>query len=192
MSNDERKTRDPARTRQALLDGAARALLAHGASVSLDVIAREAGVSKGGLLHHFPAKDTLLIALAEHLADRFAAAVQAQLDPDDDAPGRLVRAYVRATLHEIDQGEIVREEATLMAALSTIPEVVRRAQEHTRTWRDAFAADGLDPRRTTLITRAADGTAAAALFEGRLDPAEVTATRDELIALSRGTGPLVP
>lgn len=190
--SDDRRTRDPVRTRQALLEGAGRALLAHGSSVSLDVIAREAGVSKGGLLHHFPAKDTLLVALAEHLSDRFSAAVQAEIDPADLAPGRLVRAYVRATLHEIDQGEIVREEATLMAALSSIPEVVHRAQEQTRTWRDAFAADGLDPQRTAIITRAADGTAAAVLFEGRLDPVEVAEMRGQLIALSHGSGPLVP
>jgi AcrR family transcriptional regulator len=191
VTSDDRATRDPVRTRRALIEGTARAVLAHGAGVSLDVIAREAGVSKGGLLHHFPTKDTLLVALGEFLTDRFVEAVHAELDPDDHEPGRLLRAYVRATLHEIDHGEMVREEATLMAALSSIPEVVRRAQESSRTWKEAFDADGLDPQRTAIIARAADGTAAAALFEGSLDAEEVAMMRTELLALTRGAGPLL-
>jgi len=183
-------SRDPVRTRRALLDGAARAVTRHGAIVSLEVIARDAGVSKGGLLHHFASKDALLVALVEDLLEQFSAAVHEQLDPADEQPGRLVRAYVRATFDGLGQDEQARELATLMAALGNLPEVVRVAQEDGQRWKDAFAADGLDPHRATVITRAADGVAMAFLFEGHLDEDERDSTRDLLLALTRQAGPL--
>lgn len=77
-----------------------------------------------------------------------------------------------------------------MAALSSIPQVVRRTQADGRTWREAFAADGLDPGRAAVLTRAADVAAAVRLFEGQLDQDEIDWLREELIALSRPTGPL--
>lgn len=191
MPSEPRRVRDPARTRLALLEAASRALVEHGPRASLDVVAAEAGVSKGGLLHHFPNREALMLALSEHVAERWAVLVDSHLDPDDHAPGRLVRAYVRATLHDLADGAAFREEASVMAALNTFPEVVADAQQHSQRWRDAFAADGLDPERTAVLTRAADGVALATLFEGRLDPAEVARMRDTLLALSREPGPLV-
>lgn len=186
---EHRRPRDPVTTRRALLDAAVRAVLDHGAGVSLEVIAREAGVSKGGLLHHFRNKDSLLVAVAEDQLTTFKACVEAALDPADHAPGRLVRAYVRASLSQLEASRL-RDEATLMAALSSIPDVVRRAQADGRMWREAFAADGLDPGLTAVIVRAADGATVAALFEGHLDQAEIDMLRDELLALSHHVGPL--
>ena len=191
MPSEPRRVRDPARTRLALLDAASRALVEHGPRASLDVVAAEAGVSKGGLLHHFPSREALMLALSEHVAERWAVLVESHLDPDDDAPGRLVRAYVRATLHDLADGAAFREEASVMAALNTFPDVVAHAQQLSQRWRESFAEDGLDPERTAVLTRAADGVALATLFEGRLDPAEVARMRDTLLALSREPGPLV-
>lgn len=191
MTTEARRTRDPARTRLTLLDAAARALVERGPRVSLDVVAQQAGVSKGGLLHHFPTREALMLALSAHVAGRWADAVERHLDPDDHEPGRLVRAYVRATLHDLADGSAFREEAAVMAALNTFPEVVADSETHSRHWREAFAADGLDPERTAVLTRAADGVALATLFEGRLDPDEVVRMRDTLLALSREPGPLV-
>ncbi|MFI5956260.1 TetR/AcrR family transcriptional regulator [Cryptosporangium sp. NPDC051539] len=186
--------RDKARTRRALLDAAARAVLAHGATVSLDVVAREAGVSKGGLLHHFPSKEALFTALADDLIAQFDAAVDAQIDPADTAPGRLTRAYVRAIfadLERTDSDTTTREQATLMGAIGQLPRALDRVRADGRRWRAALDADGLHPQRVIAVTRAADGTASASLYEGRLDAADLAETRDLLLALTRETGPLV-
>ena len=186
-----RRTRDPVRTRTALLEAAAEALVEQGPRVSLDVVARGAGVSKCGLLHHFPTREALMLALSEHVAGRWAETVDRHLDPDDHEPGRLIRAYVRATMHDLADGAAFREEAAVMAALNTFPEVVANAQDHAGRWREAFREDGLDPERTAVLTHAADGVALATLFEGRLDPEQVARMRDVLLALSRVPGPLV-
>ena len=59
----------PARDR--LLDAAERVVVESGAThLTLDAVAKSAGVSKGGLLYHFPSKEALLEGmLARHFED---------------------------------------------------------------------------------------------------------------------------
>jgi AcrR family transcriptional regulator len=53
-----------------ILDAAVRALVEHGYSGTTTVTIQElAGVSRGRLLHHFPSRDALLVAAAQHLAN---------------------------------------------------------------------------------------------------------------------------
>jgi AcrR family transcriptional regulator len=186
------QVRDAARTRRALLDAAARSVIVHGAGVSLDGVAREAGVSKGGLMHHFRSKDELMSALADDLFDQFARSVEDRIDPEDTAPGRRLRAYVRATFDDLEKAQDAVEQTTLMATLSSFPEPARRAQERYRRWNRTLAEDGVDPQRILLVLRACDGASIAPLFEGPLGPEELTTTRDLLLRMASGTGPLLP
>jgi AcrR family transcriptional regulator len=179
------RERDTTRTRRAVLDAAARIVAAQGAGASLDVIARAAGVSKSGLLHHFRSRDQLLLALAQDLADQFTAAVHAAVDPRDHARGRLVRGYVNATFDGLGDGSKVPEHVVLVAALSTVPGVAQLLQRDSQTWNEAFEADGLHPDRVLLITKAADGASVAGLYEGVTDPGQTERTRRLLLDLSR-------
>ncbi len=185
------QVRDAARTRRALLDAAARSVVLHGAGVSLDLVARVAGVSKGGLMHHFRSKDELMAALADDLFDQFARAVEDRMDGDDPRPGRRLRAYVRATFDDLEKTQDAVEQTTLMATLSAFPEPARRAQERYRRWNRTLAEDGADPQRILVVLRACDGASIAPLFEGPLGPAELAATRALLLQLATDTGPLV-
>jgi AcrR family transcriptional regulator len=185
------QVRDAARTRRALLDAAARSVTVHGAGVSLDVVAREAGVSKGGLMHHFRSKDELMAALADDLFEQFAQAVQDRIEPADDAPGRLLRAYVRATFDDLERGQDAVEQTTLMATLSSFPELARRSQERYRRWNETLAEDGVDPQRVVVVLRACDGMSIAPLFEGPLSREELATTRALLLRLAVDAGPLV-
>jgi AcrR family transcriptional regulator len=182
--------RDATRTRRALLDAAARSVVSHGAGVSLDVVAREAGVSKGGLMHHFRSKDDLMAALADDLFDQFARAVEDRIDPQDSVPGRRLRAYVRATFDDLEHHDAV-EQTTLMATLSSFPEPARHAQERYRRWNETLTEDGVDPQRVLLVVRACDGASIAPLFEGPLSPEELARTRSLLLRLASETGPVV-
>ncbi|PWW24195.1 TetR family transcriptional regulator [Geodermatophilus normandii] len=182
--------RDAARTRRALLDAAGRSVVVHGAAVSLDAVAREAGVSKGGLMHHFRSKDELLTALADDLFDRFTRSVEDRVDPGDDEPGRRLRAYVHATFDDLEAGADAVELATLLATLGSFPEAARRSQERYRRWNETLVEDGLDPQRVLVVMRACDGASVAHLFEGPADPEELSTARSLLLALTRGEGPL--
>src|SRR5919106_665839 len=56
----------PGPARERILEAAERVVADIGAArLTLDVVAQSAGVSKGGLLYHFPSKESLLSALAQ-------------------------------------------------------------------------------------------------------------------------------
>jgi AcrR family transcriptional regulator len=61
----------PAPARERLLDAAERVVVESGAThLTLDAVAKSAGVSKGGLLYHFPSKEALLEGmLSRHFRD---------------------------------------------------------------------------------------------------------------------------
>jgi AcrR family transcriptional regulator len=186
------KERDTARTRRLVLDAAAAVVAEQGSGASVDAIARKAGVSKGGLLHHFRSREKLLLALAEDLVDQFRAAVLAAVDPRDHDRGRLLRGYVTATFDELDNGPTaVAEGALLSASLAVVPGVSDVLLRDRQRWDDDFDADGVDPQRVLLIRRAADGTSISAIYEGPNDQAEIARTRALLLELTRGDGPII-
>lgn len=58
-------------TREQILEAATTLLAKHGyAAFRVAAVAQEAGVSLGGQLHHFPTKDSLVIAVLERLSAR--------------------------------------------------------------------------------------------------------------------------
>ena len=74
--------------REKLLDAALALVAEHGYSaLTLDAVGAAVGVSKGGVLYHFPTKDALVVALIEQLGDGFDAAQEAALAQDPRMPG---------------------------------------------------------------------------------------------------------
>lgn len=83
-----------------ILDAAERAILKKGYNgATLEHIAHEAGFSKGGLMHHFPSKQEIVVGVLDRLERRFASTRQtiaATLPPT----GCLVaRASILSFLH---------------------------------------------------------------------------------------------
>ncbi len=184
-----RSRRDPTRTRRALLDAAAVAVAQHGAGVSVDVIARTAGVSKSGLLHHYGSKEQLFVALAQDAFDRFLLDVERHTDPADLAPGRVMRGYLRATFADLEDPDSADYWA-VMAQLSVVPAVVEAARADSLAWEQRLTADGFDPRAMQVVLLAADGAELAASL-GRAPGGSFAALRDRLIRLTRNPEALV-
>ena len=89
-------TRTSAATRERLLAAAAAVVRREGArGLTLDAVARQAGVSKGGLLYHFPGKRELVRGLVADWMDRFEAEVDAEAAPG--GTGGWTRAYLHAS-----------------------------------------------------------------------------------------------
>lgn len=191
MSNTEagataRPTRDKERTRAAILDAAERAVAARGAKVSLADVAAEAGVTKSGLLHHFPSRDALVGAVVAHVLDRVWDEVNALVDLSEARPGMFTRAYVRASCGESAYLRDVFGATGLVARLGTEvgPEQVEAASpDEAARWAAAFAADGLPPGRALAVRYAADGVLMA-LGTPYLPDEDVDAVRAELLALA--------
>src|SRR5688572_6603533 len=61
-------------SRELILDTAEAVVLEYGAAhLTLDAVAAQAGLSKGGLLYNFPSKEALLQAMYQRVQERFEA-----------------------------------------------------------------------------------------------------------------------
>lgn len=73
-------------------------------NVTLDAVSQAAGVSKGGLLHHFPSKMALLDGLFDDMTAKFDAAISEAMRNDPVSQGRFTRAYVSTVFAFDDAG----------------------------------------------------------------------------------------
>jgi AcrR family transcriptional regulator len=139
-------------TRGRLLDAAVAVVRRDGAqSLTLEKVAAQAGVSKGGLLYHFKSKRELLDAMVERWLDEW----QAQIDRDKGEEGFLT-GYVHAT-HLGGAGPAEREaEFGLIAALIAEPAVLEVVRERFDRWQEEVVAAS-DPVQATVARLATDG-----------------------------------
>lgn len=152
-------------TRQQILDAAADVIVRDGVgSLTLDRVAKEVGLSKGGLLYHFAQEEHLIRALIERILRDFDEDRRAF--EEEEAPrarGRRTRAFVRATLegdwaHKTGvKRHGVEMFAALLGALTLDPELLEPLRRRSRQWQAELENDGLTPDRATVIRLAADG-----------------------------------
>jgi AcrR family transcriptional regulator len=135
------------RTKERLLDAAGAVVRREGPqALTLDAVAAQAGVSKGGLLYHYGTKRELIEALVE----RWLADFQRDIDAADP---HFVRGYVRAS----DPAGEIADELGLLAALVADPAVLRTVRERYAIWQDRVEREGSDPVDATVARLAADG-----------------------------------
>jgi len=163
------------KTRQIILTAANRIVLNQGVDhLTLEATAREAGVSKGGLLYHFPNKEALIVGMIHSYLDRFAADLnRAAADGDTTANGRWVHAYLETTFS--DNQRTPRMNAGLLAAIATNPSLLSPVQKSFAEWMRLLEADGIDPVTATIVRLAADGLWLVELFGLAAPDAEMKA-----------------
>jgi AcrR family transcriptional regulator len=89
---------DARRNRDSVLEAARAAFGAEGSDVSLDEIARRAGVGAGTVYRHFPTKEALFEAV---VSDRIGELVdEARALADDPDPGRAFSSFVERLARE--------------------------------------------------------------------------------------------
>jgi AcrR family transcriptional regulator len=147
----------PVETRAKLLQAAIKQLVTDGTSqFTLASVAENAGVSKGGLLHHFPTKEALLRGLVERADQIWQLRFQQELEKEPEGTsGRWARAYIRATF---DRDE---EELELMLALTRVisayPDLfIGPHSPYNQGWSQNID-DGLPRARALTIQVACDG-----------------------------------
>ena len=78
-----------------MLDAAEAVVVRQGiANLTLEAVAAEAKMSKGGLLHHFPTKDRLVEGLVTRCAEQWRAGTLETYDRTAEGPGRMARALL--------------------------------------------------------------------------------------------------
>ena len=161
----------------------------HGIAVSLSKIAAAAGVSKGGLLHHFPSRDDLIRALGEDSTMLLRSEVEGFLDLSENRSGKMLRAYVRALCGGSGEAMAHFADSSVWYPMIEIPEVRQAIADNARWWDEQFAADGLPVDRIRLVRRAAEGCAAAYVW-GEETEEGVAQLRGFLLGLTEELAPL--
>lgn len=95
------RKKEPERVRSALLGCAAKIAVEQGLSgVTVQAVAQAAGVSKGGLFHHFANKQALVDGMFDEMIARLDIALDAWLAGEEGSYGCFTRAYVRMVFDE--------------------------------------------------------------------------------------------
>lgn len=143
----------PARER--ILEAAERVVMDVGAArLTLEAVAQAAGVSKGGLLYHFPSKESLLGALSHRFVDAMHGCVANARDQVGDGPARDLKACVQGIL---GSDQCIRSMTAMLLATAAndlkLIEVIReRVAEHVRE-----LSGSTDFARAAIVTLAVDG-----------------------------------
>jgi AcrR family transcriptional regulator len=179
-------------TRLRILAAAEDVVLTDGVGrLTLDAAAARAGVSKGGVLYHFPSRAALVSAMVAQLVEGFDAALARALAGSGDTPGGYARAYVTETFdparaadgeqrEQAERGE--RLGAAVLAAMASEPELLAPLREAFDRWQARIEAESVDPVAATIARLAADGLWLSELFGlGRLSPRLREQVRDALI-----------
>lgn len=169
-------------TKRRLLDAAAVTLRQTGATgLTLDAVARQAGISKGGLLHHFPTKDALIETLLVELMSGFDERVRRHAEAEPSRPGGLLRAYVRASFESEPMSPDLS--AVLLGAIIGNAALLALVRQDGARWRERLLADGVPRARALLVQSAADAAWTQRLLEPGDDP-DRDAVQRELLRLT--------
>lgn len=99
MTGSYQRKKQPQLVRTQLLEAAAHVIVERGlGGLTLDLVAKRAGVSKGGLIHHFPSKQALVEELFQALVATFEGELGRLMDNDPEPRGRFLRAYLGTVL----------------------------------------------------------------------------------------------
>lgn len=112
-----------------MLDAAQAVVLREGAArLTLDAVARRAGVSKGGVMYNFPSKQALLKAMLERLVAHNNDAHARITERLPDKRGRSLKAYVMNSVRALDADD--RVSAALLAAVANDPALLKPASRY--------------------------------------------------------------
>ena len=123
--------------RDAVLDAFESLLIEVGErAATLDAVAKKAGVSKGGLLYHFPSKEALIAVLLDRLEELARADADAMASASEGAAAYFIRSSVWADT-PLDRVIVA---ATRLAEVAH-EETRRRFAAIQQRWLDEIAAD---------------------------------------------------
>jgi AcrR family transcriptional regulator len=172
-----------ANARQTILNSAVAVVREEGAGhLTLDAVARHAGVSKGGVLYHFPNKHALIEAMMEHVLGTMEARTDAEQQRLDGANTKL-RALSRA-----DAAHLPEEDAmslAILAASTEDPTLLDPVRETVAGWFAQVEDQASDVDAALLLLLANLGLRFLGMFDLLpLKPSQTRRLRERLLEIA--------
>ncbi|MDN5724305.1 MAG: TetR/AcrR family transcriptional regulator [Propionibacteriales bacterium] len=145
-------------------------------AVTYDAIARRLGISKAGVVYHFPQRGDVLRAMVEQTTSEVAGAVERH--HEQTGKPRMV-SYVILLL----DGVIRPESPGLSTAIATDGALARGWRDLLATWTEELAATGVDPDDVRT------GYLAATAGVWALEPGQLAGVRRTILELLSNTKP---
>jgi AcrR family transcriptional regulator len=152
--------KDTSEVRDSLLDAAEAVVIRQGiANLTLDAVAAEAGISKGGLLHHFPSKDRLVEAMVMRTAEHLRVHYREAYERTSEGPGRMTRALLSTGLADCNcwSEQCRRSSSAVFAALAQNPSLIEPMREVYSELHRRVADEGLSTGLGEAVAAALDG-----------------------------------
>jgi AcrR family transcriptional regulator len=150
--------RSALQTRELIFQACSQILRREGLiSLTLEAVANEAGISKGGLLYHFPNKEALIEGLFEYHNNIYENRLQELVDLEGNSPGAYLRAYAKASIEQITDPDNASLYASLFSAEERYASAHRIMRDKYVGWQNKVEDCGLDPTWATLLRFAVDG-----------------------------------
>jgi len=163
-------------TRNRILDAVESLLVQKGVTgLTLEAAAREASISKGGLLYHFGSKEALLTGVLQRMAEMVVVDYEGGVALQPEGPGRVARAMLAWAFGEADcspgQDKHDRMAAVCLAAFHHDPALLDPLRAVIERMKADLLADGIPHGIAMTIQTATDGLFMAHLF-GMYRPTE--------------------
>jgi AcrR family transcriptional regulator len=142
--------------REVILDAAEDLVLEVGAGhLTLDLVAKRSGVSKGGFLYHFPNKEALLRAMLDRRVIRIEENRRRKRACSGGQPVSAVAAYILSSLEEDPKSQ--KLSVALLAASAHNPQLLLPYRGEFKKLLEEFVEEGLDFRWAAIVVLAVNG-----------------------------------
>src|SRR5690606_3761439 len=140
-----------------ILDAAEAYVLEVGAAnLTMDGVAEKAGVSKGGVLYHFPTKESLLVEMLSRRLEAGRAQRERVLEETEPGSAQRVKADIISLLHGKGE-EDKRFASAFLAALANEPKLMETVRAYHAERFALHDQDAGDFETKCLLMLAADG-----------------------------------
>jgi len=143
-------------------------------NLSLDAVARRAGISKGGLLYTFPTKAKLLEALVEQHVSEFDESLRREEAARSFGPNSVVLACIAVYRAEFVCNE--PEPSGILAAIANDPGFLEPIRRYNKQLLQRMRENASDPMLAMMVFLTIEGLRSLKLFEMNV------VDRDEQIA----------
>lgn len=123
--------------------------------LTLEAVAKHAGISKGGLLYHFANKEALLVGLTEHTFEEFIASFNEQANKERKEKGKWSRALIKLFKCDLEHKSELNIGVLAHSLLDS--ETAGTITENYQYVQYKMEKDGISPVTATIIRLAMDG-----------------------------------